>query len=324
MSTFTMTRPLTPSSKHPDLKALSPKHHRQCWTLPPPDRSISANGLDSSLTLSPTNQRYERKAQTPGIRSSLSNRASPSGSPTKTDLQLNANTQNLFLDPNVRKGPSVLFSPGSLAQRLEAQPPLATRLLRDSERRELEKIDVFSPKPRVRQPLIEVSSTTPIRLTSSAAHVKPGESLGVPSSPFVKCLLSNTPARLPSKISVQSPAFGFNNPPKLRRLSIQGESIEDIQAKPEDNQILAKQDPEAPNEKATRPLPDVRGKVEFEVGSSPLSPLRGHEFGMGLPEGQDVFPSEEMADLLSSSPVRELEEEDPFMSCSKRRKISGQ
>ncbi|ORX91167.1 hypothetical protein K493DRAFT_317459 [Basidiobolus meristosporus CBS 931.73] len=316
MSTFAMSRPLTPSSRHPDLKALSPKHHRQCWTLPPPDRSISANGLDSSLTLSPTNQRYERKAQTPGIRPSLSNRASSPHSPTKADLKLNPNSQNLYLDPNVRKGPSVLFSPGSLAQRLEAQPPLATRLMRDSERRELEKIDVFSPKPRDRRPLIEVTSTTPVRFNNGAA-LKPEEKSGVPSSPFVKCLLSNTPIKLPTKIAVESPAFGFNNPPKLRRLSITADSTQDAKQASEGKPSMNQDACEAPVEKSTRPLPNVHGKVEFEVASSPISPLRYHE----IPEQGDN-QHEEMSNLLSSSPVRDIEEEDPFMSCSKRRKIS--
>ncbi|KAK9670803.1 hypothetical protein K7432_017441 [Basidiobolus ranarum] len=205
----------------------------------------------------------------------------------------------------------VKLGPCGLAQRLELQPPLAARLMRDSERRELEKIDVFSPKPYIRQSL-KTTSTTPIRSRNNATRTTMSIA---PTSPFVKCLLSNTPAKLLSKSSHQSADLSFNHPPKIKRLSMQGElDRERKKGTLQNDQILPAVDPMTLSEKVKRPLP-------VELDSSPISST--HDLNTNIPS--DCKPTQlgGLQDLLSSSPVRDADE-DPFMTSSKRRKLSDQ
>ncbi|ORY05453.1 hypothetical protein K493DRAFT_310981 [Basidiobolus meristosporus CBS 931.73] len=266
-----------PNTPHPNIKVTPAEQQRQCWTLPPPDRSISAKALGD---------------ENPPAFINFGRRASTTGSTVQHRLL------GSYLHPARR-------------QSQEGQPPLAIRLMRDSERRELDRTDVFSPKNSTRRPLTDIANS-PIRPSNSQ------NLLDGPSSPFVKCLLSNTPAKLPAKISVLSPgAYNYENPPKLRRLSIQGDSIEEFRLRQSgDGQSIEKQDPHAPVEKLTRPLPNVQGEIEFEVISSPVSPLRDRDL-MLIPEEAE---EESMGPL--SSPIRHVEVEDPFTS-NKRQKLAN-
>ncbi|KAK9767454.1 hypothetical protein K7432_002762 [Basidiobolus ranarum] len=260
---------------------------RQCWTLPPPDRSITVNqGFDKASTSS--------SHLAPGL-----------NSPIRRRMSVNL-AQSLFSANRVKDTKTGLLG-------AESQTPLAIRLMRDSERRELERTDVFSQKNQIRQPLVDIA-VSPIRLNNS--H----NSLDEPTSPFIKCLLSNTPAKLPTKISVMSPAtYGYNNPPKLRRLSIQGDVIELKPRQPQEGHSIERQDPHAPVEKLSRPLPNIQGEVEFEVISSPVSPLRDRDLLFISEEAEEECTVN--CEAPSSSPIRSVDVDDPFTT-NKRQKVS--
>ncbi|KAK9763320.1 hypothetical protein K7432_010120 [Basidiobolus ranarum] len=302
MSMSTMTCPFTPHSKKSDQKAIPLELQRQCWTLPPPDRSFSGKVLDQDMTIAST---------------TLSRRASTTGYPVK-HKQL-TNLSQIPLSGAPHKAFTSFLKPNPLLEESEGGTPLATRLMRDSECRELERTDVFSPKDSARKPPVGIT-TTPVRMGDLR------NPLVDPTSPFVQCLLSNTPAKLPTKISVASSStYDYNNPPKLRRLSIQGDSIEDFkQRQTHDGYVTERQDHHAPIEKLSRPLPNIQGEVEFEVISSPVSPLRDHDL-LFIPEEpeDECLTGHNSESLFTSSPIRHTDGEDPFMTNNKRRKLSN-
>ncbi|ORX95028.1 hypothetical protein K493DRAFT_315228 [Basidiobolus meristosporus CBS 931.73] len=301
MSTSTISCPLTPRSKDSRKKSTPSEMQSPYWTIPPPDWSNSGRAHDQKFPVIPNTRK--RRPSTINLSSKKRESANPMPS-----LPVRVPRENRVVVNFINVNP--------LLEETDGETPLATRLQRDSECRELERTDVFSPKDRTTA--AADIATTPIRTRSL-----PG-SLGESTSPFVKCLLSNTPAKLPSKISVASPGgYDYNNPPKLRRLSVQGDSAEDFKRRLSYDDNTEKWDPHMPTEKVCRPLPNIQGEVEFEVISSPVSPLRDHDL-MFIPEEPEVESSgDQHAQLLTSSPIHDIHCEDPFMVSSKRRRLSN-